>query len=68
MLTLTPRERRTLGDLTAGSEQQFAAIELGRQADDVTMQLAEGITKLRRRVLATESASSVSLQDRLPRG
>ena len=48
VLTLTPRESRALGELTSAAAQQFAAIELGRQANEVTAELAQRITILRR--------------------
>lgn len=54
VLTLTPRESRALGELTAAAAQQFAAIELGRQANEVTAELAQRITTLRRRINALE--------------
>lgn len=54
VLTLTPRESRALGELTAAAAQQFAAIELGRQANEVTAELANRITTLRRRINALE--------------
>jgi len=55
VLTLTPRESRALGELTAAAGQQFAAIELGRQATEVTADLANRLTTLRRRISALES-------------
>lgn len=48
VLTLTPREGRMLGELMAGSGQQFAAIELGHQAIEVTNDLNRRLKQLRK--------------------
>lgn len=50
VLVLTARECRMLGEIFAGSGQQFAAIELGRQANEVTGDLGRRIKAVQRTI------------------
>lgn len=48
VLQLSPRESRNLGELMAGSGQQYASIELGHAADAIASELASKIRMLER--------------------
>ncbi|QEL64758.1 hypothetical protein OTERR_12820 [Oryzomicrobium terrae] len=54
VLTLTPRESRMLGELTAGAGQQYAAVEAGHQAAVVNAELALKVKQLQRRLVLLE--------------
>lgn len=54
LLTLTPRESRMLGELTAGSGQQAATIELGQQATQGIGDLMEKYIRIQHRIAALE--------------
>lgn len=51
VMILTPRESRMIGELMAGSAQQFAAVELGHQATRQSNVLGAQLSELRREVL-----------------
>lgn len=48
VLTLTPRENRTLGELMASASMQFACIETGHHAATVSAELSAQIRDMRR--------------------
>lgn len=60
VLTLTPRENRMLGELMSGAGQQFAGIEAGRQAAEVSAELAQQIKRVRRQVAGIRREQSAS--------
>lgn len=60
VLTLTPRENRMLGELMAGAGQQFSGIEAGRQAVEVSGELAQQIKRLRREVATVRGVVSAA--------
>ncbi|WP_225616688.1 hypothetical protein [Variovorax sp. 38R] len=55
VLTLTPREDRSLANLMAGAAAQAAAIEAGRNTAILAAELSEEVKRLRRQVTALES-------------
>ncbi len=52
VIHLTPRESRMIGELMAGSGQQYAAIQLGDQTQALASELAAKVRMLERSVLA----------------
>jgi len=52
VLTLTPREARNLGELMAGSAQQFFALQLGKQVEIVSNDHSIALRDLRRELAA----------------
>jgi len=68
VMILTPRESRMLGELMAGSAQQYAAIELGHEAERLNSLLSAQVREVRREVgrikLAIEEMQSDDLHDR----
>ncbi|ADU36211.1 hypothetical protein [Variovorax paradoxus] len=54
VLTLTPREDRSLANLMAGAAAQAAAIEAGRNSAILAAELGEEVKRLRRQVNALE--------------
>ncbi|HFH2978622.1 TPA: hypothetical protein ACGJSI_005610 [Pseudomonas aeruginosa] len=52
VITLTPAEKRMLGELLAGAAQQFAAIDIGHSNQILAAELALKIRKLEREVAA----------------
>ncbi|MFG8059087.1 hypothetical protein ACEP38_33665, partial [Pseudomonas aeruginosa] len=52
VITLTPAEKRMLGELLAGAAQQFAAIDIGHSNQILAAELAIKIRKLEREVAA----------------
>ena len=61
VMILSPRESRMIGELMAGSSQQYAAIEIGHEAARLNAVLSAQISEVRREVarmgLRTEDAS-----------
>ena len=61
VMILSPRESRMIGELMAGSSQQYAAIEIGHEAARLNAVLAAQISEVRREVarmgLRTEDAA-----------
>ena len=61
VMILTPRESRMIGELMAGSSQQYAAIEIGHEAARLNAVLSAQISEVRREVarmgLRTEDAA-----------
>lgn len=55
VIHLTPRESRMIGELMAGSGQQYAAIQLGDQAQAIASELAAKVRMIERAVLAFQS-------------
>lgn len=55
MLTLTPKEDRTLAAIQAGVMGQYAAIEAGRQSTILATQLAEEVRKLSQKLAAVQT-------------
>lgn len=54
VLTLTPRENRMLAELMAGAGLQYASIEIGHQAANLTAQLSLELKQVRREVAALQ--------------
>jgi hypothetical protein len=54
VLTLTPRESRALGELTAGAAAEFAAIDLGREVNERNGALYEEVSRLKKRLAILE--------------
>jgi len=50
VMILSPRESRMIGELMAGSSQQYAAIEIGHEAARLNAVLAAQISEVRREV------------------
>ena len=50
VMILSPRESRMLGELMAGSSQQYAAIEIGHEAARLNAVLSAQISEVRREV------------------
>ena len=50
VMILTPRESRMIGELMAGSSQQYAAIEIGHEAARLNAVLSAQISEVRREV------------------
>ena len=50
VLILSPRESRMIGELMAGSSQQYAAIEIGHEAARLNAHLSAQISDVRREV------------------
>ena len=61
VMILSPRESRMLGEVMAGSSQQYAAIEIGHEAARLNAVLSAQISEVRREVarmgLRTEDAA-----------
>ena len=61
VMILSPRESRMIGELMAGSSQQYAAIEIGHEAARLNAVLSAQISEVRREVarmgLRTEDAA-----------
>ncbi|MDX9716333.1 MAG: hypothetical protein RBT67_03065 [Thauera sp.] len=50
VMILSPKESRMIGELMAGSSQQYAAIEIGHEAARLNSSLAAQISEVRREV------------------
>ena len=50
VMILSPRESRMIGELMAGSSQQYAAIEIGHEAARLNAHLSAQISEVRREV------------------
>lgn len=50
VMILTPRESRMIGELMAGSAQQYAAIEIGHEAERLNSLLSAQVCEVRREV------------------
>ncbi|AMO36425.1 hypothetical protein [Thauera humireducens] len=56
VMQLTPRESRVLGELMAGSGQQYAAIQIGHEAEFMAATLSAKVRRLERLVQELTSA------------
>lgn len=56
VMQLTPRESRLLGELMAGSGQQYAAIQIGHEAEFMAATLSAKVRRLERLVQELTSA------------
>lgn len=66
VLTLTPREHRTLGELMVSAAMQFSSIELGHQAATVNAELSLRVHKLQRDLNAAQKKRKAEGNNTLP--
>ena len=60
VMILSPRESRMIGELMAGSSQQYAAIEIGHEAARLNSALAAQIGEVRREVAAVKERKEIA--------
>ena len=64
VLVLSPREARMLGELMAGSSQQYATVEIGHETARLNAVLAAQVSEVRRELrLSQEPASTAGRDD-----
>ncbi|MDG3066056.1 hypothetical protein ACFQ4M_17015 [Thauera mechernichensis] len=63
VIILSPREVRMIGELMAGSSQQYAAIEIGHEAARLNAALAGQVSEVRRELRQLQEGAATTAPD-----
>lgn len=63
VIILSPREARMIGELMAGSSQQYAAIEIGHEAARLNAALAGQVSEVRRELRQFQEGAATTAPD-----
>lgn len=63
VMILSPKESRMIGELMAGSSQQYAAIEIGHEAARLNSALAGQVSEVRQELLQFQEGAATTAPD-----